>query len=312
MGNYQSKLMSKNGKVIMQLSRELITCNIGERIKTVEEYANIFRTGRGTVQGGLKFLEEEEALKLESRGRLGTYIVKIDYEKLWSISNFGTIMGVMPLPYSKRYEGLATGLYKAFEKAKIPFSLAFMRGASKRLEALKLGKYDFVVTSKLAVNVEMSYFSNIEIAYEFGPKSYVGQHVVIFREKNVTQIEDGMRIGIDTSSPDQYLLTKYECEGKKVEYIETSYNQIIKKIESGEINAAIWNEDEIKEKGLNLNICSLKNVKTINISNMDTIAALVVNKNNDDFKNVVSKFINMNIIKHIQNEVLDGKLIPSY
>lgn len=312
MKDYRTKLMSKNGHVAMLLAKELITYDVGDRIRTIEEYTRKFNTGRGTIQAALKFLQNEKAIILDCRGRLGTFIVDIDYKTLWAISGFGVIMGVMPLPYSKRYEGLATGLYKSFEKANIPFSLAFMRGAGKRLEALNLKKYDFAITSKLAANYEISNYSNIDILHEFGKKSYVGSHKIIFRDSTKSKIEDGMRIGIDTSSPDQYLLTKYECEGKEVKYIETFYNQFIRKLENDEIDAAIWNEDEIKEKSLDLNIRSPKNPKAVEINKNDTVAVLVVNNENKELKTVINKFIDLDVIEGIQKKVLNNEIIPKY
>ena len=255
---YKKKLMSKNGEVTMGLARELISNDVGDRIKTVEQYADNFGTGRGTIQSAIKFLRDEDAITLESRGHLGTFILSMDYKKLWDISDLGTIMGVMPLPYSRRYEGLATGLYKAFEMAAIPFNLAFMRGASKRIETLSFGKYDFVISSKLAPIYKQREYPSIEIIYEFGKNSYVGEHMLIYKGDEGCKIDNGMRIGIDPTSPDQFLLTKYECEGKNVKYVETSYNQITEKLENGEIDVAIWNEDEIIEKGLKYNMAKMK------------------------------------------------------
>lgn len=306
------RLMSKNGEVAMLLARELISYNIGDRIRTVGDYAENFSTGRGTVQSAIKLLEDEGAIGLESRGHLGTFILSIDYKKLWSISDFGVIMGVMPLPYSKRYEGLATGLYKAFEKADIPFSLAFMRGAGKRIQALDMGKYDFAIMSKLAATHEKNKFEFIDIMHIFEEGSYVGEHIILFRDNHVNKIEDGMRIGIDTASPDQFLLTKYECEGKDVKYIETSYNQIVEKLKNKEIDAAVWNEDEIKEKGLKFNTQRLKNPKSLEINKNDTMAVMVINNNNLELKNIIKKFIDMEYIENIQKKVLEGQIIPMY
>lgn len=306
------KLMSKNGEVAMLLARELISYGVGDRIRTVGDYADNFKTGRGTVQSAIKLLENEEALKLESRGHLGTFVLTIDYKKLWNISDFGVIMGVMPLPYSKRYEGLATGLYKAFEKADIPFSLAFMRGAGKRIQALDFGKYDFAITSKLAAAHEKNKFEFIDVMHIFNEGSYVGEHKILFKDDGVNQIEDGMRIGIDTDSPDQFLLTKYECEGKNVKYVETSYNQIVEKLKNKEIDAAVWNEDEIKEKGLKFNMHKLKNPKSLEINKNDTMAVMVINNNNLELENIIRKFIDMDFIEKIQTKVLDGTMIPMY
>lgn len=309
---YKRKLMSKNGEVTMALAREFISYDIGDRIKTIEEYADNFGTGRGTIQSAIKFLRDEGAIELESRGHLGTFILSMDYKKLWNISDLGTIMGVMPLPYSKRYEGLATGLYKAFEIADIPFSLAFMRGASKRIETLDFGKYDFAITSKLAAIYEQNNFSSIEIIYEFGEKSYVGEHIVLYKDGNAYKIDDGMRVGIDLASPDQFLLTKYECEGKSIEYVETSYNQIIEKLENEEIDAAIWNEDEIIEKGLKHNISKLKNPKSLEVDEQAATAVMVTHKDHAEIQNIIRKFINMEIIKNTQKQVISGDIIPMY
>ena len=306
------KLMSKNGEVAMLLARELISYNVGDRIRIVGDYAESFNTGRGTVQSAIKLLENEGAIRLESRGHLGTFILSIDYKQLWNISDFGVIMGVMPLPYSKRYEGLATGLYKTFEKADIPFSLAFMRGAGKRIQALDMGKYDFAITSKLAAIYEKDQFEFVDLMHIFKEGSYVGEHIILFRDNDVNEIEDGMRIGVDTTSPDQFLLTKYECEGKDVKYIETSYNQIVEKLKNKEIDAAVWNEDEIKEKGLEFNTHKLRNPKSLEISKNDTRAVMVINNNNLDLKNIIKKFIDMEEIENIQEKVLEGQIIPMY
>ncbi|MCG8641714.1 MAG: hypothetical protein MI862_18430, partial [Desulfobacterales bacterium] len=263
-------------------------------------------------QSALKFLQETKAVKLESRGHLGTFIKKVDYQRLWEISDLGVIMAVMPLPYSKRYEGLATGFYKAFEQGKIPFSLAFMRGATKRIEALTLGKYNFAIISKLAAILEMERSSNIEIVHEFSPGSYVGNHVIIFRDKSLNQIENEMKVALDPSSTDQIILTSYECEGKDVEYVETPYHQILQKLKNNEIDAAIWNIDEIAEKHLDFNICPLVNPKTKEIDNEDTIATIVASKNNVEFTNILKRFINMDEVEEIQRKVINQEIIPLY
>lgn len=312
MNNYKKKLMSKNGKITIQLAREMLTFQDGARIETVGKYAERFNIARGTVQSALKFLQEIGAIGLESRGHLGTYIIKIDYKKLWEVADFGVIMGVMPLPYSKRYEGLATGLYKTFEKAEIPFSLAFMRGATKRIEALTLGRYNFAVISKLAATLEMRKSSDIEIVHEFREGSYVGNHVIIFRNNKESQICDGMRVALDTTSIDQAILTSYECEGKDVEYVDTPYNQILQKLKNNEVDAAIWNVDEIQEKNLEYNICPLSNPKTKEIDKEDTIATIVVSKDNIDFGDILKKFIKMNEVEETQGKVMNNNIIPIY
>ncbi|WP_201750491.1 GntR family transcriptional regulator YhfZ [Senegalia massiliensis] len=310
MKQYKDKLMSKNGKVIISLAREMLTYYLDDRIKTIKEYSESYNTARGTIQSALKFLQEIKAVKLESRGHLGTYIVDVDYDKLWSVSDFNVIMGVMPLPYSKRYEGLATGFYKNFETRNIPFSLAFMRGSSKRIEALTLGRYNFAITSKLAARLEMRKTSNIEIAYEFGEESYVGRHVIVLRDKDKFEIEENMRVAIDTESIDQIILTSNECKDIDIEYIETPYNQILNKMNNNEIDAAIWNVDEIKEKNLEYNIVPMTNKE--DSTKDDTIAVVVIRKDDKDFSNILNRFIDLYKVEQIQKKVMKDELIPIY
>ena len=140
----------------------------------------------------------------------------------------------MPLPYSKLYEGLATGLYKTFSSKKLPVSIAYMRGAESRLESLLSGRYDFVVMSKLAAQHSISNGANIEIIMNFGKYTYVSEHALIFNDPSNNCIKDGMKIGIDKTSIDHYLITMNQCNGKDVELIDLAYNQIISKVLSGD------------------------------------------------------------------------------
>ena len=311
MQNFKTKLLSKNGIAIMSLAREMLILNVGDRIGTVEQYTEKFDLSRGTIQLGIKFLLNENAIKLEYKGHLGTFIIAIDYKKLWVLADIGTIIGVMPLPYTKRYEGLATGLYKSFESADIPFSLAFMRGASKRIEALNQGRYNFVILSKLAAKLEVRKLGNLEIAYEFPEQSYVGNHVIVLRNK-YNKIENGMKIGIDPDSIDQFLLTCYECEGITVEYVETPYNQILSKIKTKEIDAAIWSGDELKDQTPEYSIAPLQNTKAQIYGKEDTQAVIVVNKKNDYIKDILNKFIDIKQVGILQQKVMNEEILPTY
>lgn len=307
--DFKMQLMQKNGVVAIKLARELMTMVVGDRIATVASYADKYGTARGTVQSALKLLEEHKAIALEPRGHLGTFISYIDYKMLWRFTDLGTIMGVMPLPYSKLYEGLATGLYKSMNDKEIPFSLAYMRGAETRLDALKAERYDFAVVSKLAATYSIKDGAELDIALEFGRYSYVNEHALIFADKHKIKIEDGMRVGLDSTSIDHYLLTIRQCEGKKVKLVELAYNQIITKLNNGEIDAAIWNIDEIVERKLEINYHP---IAANDFNKEDTEAVIVVNKNNYGVKNLLAQFINEEEVAGYQKQVVTGTMIPNY
>src|SRR3712207_8236261 len=52
--------------------------DVGRKVKTTSEYARLLRAGQGTVQKAFKRLEEMQAMVLESRGHLGTYLAAKD------------------------------------------------------------------------------------------------------------------------------------------------------------------------------------------------------------------------------------------
>ena len=312
MASYRDVLMLKNGKIILTLAREFLNYSPGDRIPTIEQYAKRFSAGRGTVQSALKFLQKIGAVALESRGHLGTFVVTISDKVLWEVADFGTIMAVMPLPYSARYEGLATGLSSAFEAAGLPFSLAFMRGATKRINALIEGKYNIAVMSKLAARLEMEKGAPITVMYEFEPHTYVQDHVVVFRDSAATKIEAGMRVAIDPASVDQLILTCYECQGIEVNYIETPYTQILQKLDSGQLDAAVWNLDEVREKNLAYNLCPLAKEKSRKVARDDTIAVLVVKSEESMAIKFLKRCLDFDHIKKVQQQVLKREIIPAY
>lgn len=300
--------MQKNGIAAMRMSRELIILSAGDRIDTVDNYSKKFSTSRGTIESVLKRMEGQKAIDLDKRGHLGTFINYINYTRLWGFTNYGTLMGVMPLPYSKLYEGFATGLHSVVRENGFPFGLAYMSGADTRIIVLEEERYDFAIVSKLAALYSIAKGHEIEIALEFGKHTFVNQHAIIFSDLNNDDIKDGMKIGIDRSSIDQYVLTLQQCEGKNIQFVDLEYNQIISKLQKNEIDAAVWNVDEINEGQINLKYCKLKNSSNED----DTNAVLVVKKNNYGLKQFIQKFIDIEKVKEIQRKVVSGNIIPSY
>ena len=204
-------LFSKNGLAAKQIAEMLIPINEGERIPRVEDFGTQLSIGRGTVQGALKVLESLHAVQLESRGHLGTFVVKRNLHLLKEIAGVGELMGAMPLPYSTLYEGLATGLIEVSDQLMNGINLVYMRGSKQRVEGLKSRRYDFIVLSQLAAEEEMKHDDQLTVALDFGPKTYVTSHKVFLADPKKTKIESGMRVGIDYSSLDQSKITLLEC-----------------------------------------------------------------------------------------------------
>ncbi|MGI6607697.1 MAG: GntR family transcriptional regulator YhfZ [Erysipelotrichaceae bacterium] len=301
-------LLSKNGYVAIIIAKEFLKCNVGEKVPTVTQLSEKYQLARGTVQNALKSLQKYDAIRLDAKGHKGSYLVKKNMPVLLKFAGINSIVGVMPLPYSKRYEGLASGLMVTLENFyNIPASMAFMRGARNRIGMLLSDRYDFAIISKLAAQRIIDEDGNIIIALSFGPYSYLSEHVIIFSSEKHNEIEDGMRVGIDNDSVDQKILTEEVCKDKKVEYVNYGYSQILQRVIQGDIDAAIWNKDEIDEK-----LCEVKYHPIETIGSAANEAVLVVSKEKPELASLLEEIIDPKTVTNIQQLVLKGRITPSY
>ena len=305
----QSKLMQKLGIAITSLAVEFLPLNEGDRIKTVAELAEIYETARGTIQSAIKFLKEEEAITLESRGHLGTFIKEIDYIKLLELTGIKSLVGVMPLPYSKRYEGLATGIYKCLNENGVNTNLAFMRGSNHRLKALEDGRYDFAVTSRLTADFYLENFKDIQIVKAFGSFSYVNEHIIVVSENFNGEFKKGTKVGIDTSSIDQFMLTKKYFEGLEVQYVPLNYNHFLSSIKDNKIDAAIWNLDDLQDRAEDIKFIPLDREKN---DIKDTEAVIIANKKNSIVPVLFTRLLEVNEVREYQKLVMEKRIMPQY
>lgn len=306
--NLNTNLFSKNGYAIAYLAKKFISYDIDDRISTITQYSKEIGLSRGTIQSSLKYLVNKNAISLESRGHMGTFLKDRSLSKLLEISGVHFLIGTMPLPYSKRYEGLSTGITKSFENnINIPLNMAYMRGAKKRIEMVENGRCDFAITSKYSALEAIKKNKDIEIVKELKPHSFLSKHVLLFRKNSLNEIKDGMNAGIDKSSIDQENLTKKFCEGKDINFINISYNQLIDKIISGEIDFSVWNGDEIKDK--------YRNIETEDIDinyDLNTIAVILADRNRSEIKKILQDYIDPEYVENIQMQVLNNEMMPRY
>lgn len=293
-----------HGDSVPALARGLLASFAGARFD-MEEYSH--QLDRGQVGAALNFLIEQGAVSFQ-----GEKVLNLDYPLLWQHSSFGTVMALMPLPFSLRFEGLATGLHLAFAEAGIPFRLGFMRGATMRLEALLEGRCDFSVTSKMTARLDMEQGVPLTLIHAFGFRTFVKEYVVAFRDPGAREIVSGMRIALDPVSIDQTILTSYECEGKDVEFVEAPYVQSLQKLASDQLDAVIWSLDELEERGHGFNIQPLSDRSPRRVAGEDTAAVLATSRDKADLGKILVQLVDFDKVQRIQNQVLMGKMKPSY
>lgn len=305
---YREMLLSKNGLATLYLSREFLKVAINQKIPTVTEFSEKLDLSRGTVQNSMRFLQDNQAIELVPRGHMGTYMEKKNTRILLEFAGITSIVGVMPLPYSRKYEGFATGLISALENQyNLPASLAYMRGAKNRVSMVLAGRYDFAVVSKYAAMQFIEMGHELVIVKEFGPYSYLSEHVLVFHDNQAKGIVNGMRVGVDLDSLDQQNLTEKACLGKKVEFVPVDYSQILQHIQTGNIDAAIWNRDEITDKKMEINHIplTLEDLR-------DTEAVILCLKGSDEIVSLLNEIIDIDVVLDTQRLVLEHKLTPSY
>jgi len=299
-----TKYIKKNGTAIIQIARYLLTTKVSDRLKTIDELSEEIGCSVGYVTKAIKHIENESAVHLSRQGRNGTIISALDYKCLVELSDIGNLVCAMPLPYTKHYEGLASGLKQQI--LTVPLYFAHMRGAGVRAECLKNGVYDIAIMSKLASEKYIAE-GELDIAIELGIHSYVPEHRLIYRQGEKGTIR---RVGVDPKSPDQKLLTEMYYQNDDIEVVSTPYNECLKKISDGEIDAAIWyasRQDSIESLGL----CEAPLDKEADFSKA-SIGVLMVRKNSRYLKTMLTNIINIPEILDHQNQVISGKIVPTY
>lgn len=299
-------LLHRYGSVAEELARRLASLRAGERLASVGDLAAEFGTGRGTIQAALRLLVEEGAVELERRGSLGTFISRLDYPKLLARAGLSTVIGVMPIAYSLRLAGLATGLTKVFAQAEVPLVLAQLRGGKSRIQFLRTGRCDFAIASRLAWETEAE-AGDLQLVLSFGPGSNVGDHVLLVRA-GAAGITDGMRVGVDPTSHDHMRLTRSECQGRSVELVEISYAQAVPKLLAGEIDAAIW------DGGAPLLSGSLQTLPLRHQGEAagDTEAVLLIRAADAALGDLIRSRIKPEAVAAIQQRVVEGAEMPAF
>ena len=304
-----NELYQKTGIAVNRLAQDLLTRKKGDRIPSISEYQEKFGVSRGTVQNSLNYLKERQAVSLVSRGHMGTFIDSLDYPRLQECSFNKEILGSMPLPYSLCYRGLATALFQVMSP--YAFNLVYARGSGSRIKLLMSDVCQFSVCSLYAAEEAVRANGDIEIALDLGPGTYLTRHMLIFRDPEKKNIESGMRVAYDRDSMDHRHLTELMVSGVPgVILTEMKAHQTVKAIQTGQVDAGVWNLDDILESGYTgLNMVPIPiTAETAKYSS----AAFVVSRSNQEIAQLLRQTIRPDVVRQIQQAVRDGRIDADY
>lgn len=299
-----SGFIKKEGMALTILARYLLGEQCGNRLKTIDELAGICGTSVGLTQAALKTLESSGAIRLERRGRNGSFLTAVENKALLAYVDISNVVCAMPLPYTRLYEGLASGLKVQFEG--IPFYYAHMRGADIRVECLLNGVYDMAVVSRLAAESYLVH-NSLCIALSLGPHTYVGEHQFICRAGKAASVR---RVGLDNRSADQKILTEVYFGSREVEYVNISYHESLSRIVKGEIDAVIWNmATEVKLSELGLETIPLRGDPRF----LQATEAVVLTRGDDYLmQHLLRTVVDPSSLLAHQQCVVDGVREPNY
>lgn len=301
-------ILSQGGNCSVRLARYLLTLNVQDRLIPKAELALRYQLGVGTIQASLHKLQDVGAVRLVSRGHLGTFVEELDKNMLWKFSMYGYIRGTMPLPYSNVLAGLATGLRSAFPDEGMMLRMSYMRGSRVRIKNLQAGLDDFTVCSKLAAHRAMEEDGTLTVYLDFGSGTYLGDSVFLMRKG--AKLTAGTRLGVDASSYDHETLSRLACQGIDVTFIPVGYNTLFRMIREGKIDGALWSLRDMDGHRFEGDIVTLPHL-TDDIRDAGTAVVLTRAQNREKMQAVWPLFDKKAILKH-QKDVVDEKEIPNY
>lgn len=299
--------MGKTVDAVQVLARAVMSIPVGGQVPTTLELAKDAKTGNGTIQSALRQLEATGAVNISAHGSFGRRVVAKDLAALWTASGRGTLTGVLPLPESREFAGLATALSESAERRGIPLQLLFRQGSKLRLKFLESERVDFTLMSA-AVALGQSAPTT---ALALGPHTYYRKDSVVVITAFGAEVGSPKRVPVDRNSSDHQRLT--EREFPDAELVDTPYSFIPELVVSGEFQAAVWHQSNSSPLlvASGIGIHPLRRPRDGESDALDR-AALVWRSGDTAVGGIISEFFEASALERIQNEVMNGTRIPQY
>lgn len=274
----------------------------GERILSVRDLSAGLHVSVGAVSNILNSMQEEGFVRIEKRGRMGSFLIEQSLSRLYNLMNRGPIVIAMGLPMHRRFEGLATATKRLVERMGIDLYFIFMRGAQARLQALHDNRCHAALMSCLSAEAYMK--RENEILFTLPETSWISEYGVFYRPSK----RDILRVGVDLRSYDHVYLTNNEF-GDKVEQKSVSYIRLMQLLKNDEIDAIVWNKDQeedLTNQGIEyrpLSQCT---------EGKELLASFVGKKGNHVAARVLSVMEDTEEFMRIQRQVVNGEIPPEY
>jgi hypothetical protein len=306
-GDIGAALQSKSALVAKAIALDMVALEKGAHFPPVSEYAKRFAVGTGTVQTALAYLQEIGAMELETRGRLGTVVSGRDLGRLWRVATDRPVLCCLPMPYSRIFEGLSTGMREGFRRASLNLAFIHVDGSLERVNAVLRGEADFGILSRLAAELAVEQGSRIALVCSLGRGSFIQRHVIVTREGDAPRVADGITVGIDPSSIDQPYITRLLCGERDVRVREVRYVDFEQLLLAREIDLIVWHSDDTTSlRSPGLARAPLPASLLRRLGGRNTQATAVARADDPAIQSIVSAAVSVELVRRVQAQVIRG------
>jgi hypothetical protein len=263
----------------------------------------------GATQEALARFEVDGAISVNRQRREST-LVRRALGDLWSAAEGGPLILALPLPSTRRIEGLATGIKAQLAQAGVEAYLVFVRGSHQRMLALRQQRCHAVVMSALAAKELCG--PEEETILELPVGSFVKEHRVYVTRDRATH-DEPLRVVMDRDSLDFQLLTELEFRNSGATFVPATYMQFPRLIAERRAEAVIWDVEEAESR-----MPSFVQDRPLSQRVLDQIgdrnlrAACVVRASDLSVQHVLTACLDPTTVMTIQREVVESQRLPEY
>ena len=298
--------MRKTDSAREVVARALLSLQIGQQLPTTRDLTVKAGAGSGTIQVALQSLEDAGLVVTTAHGRQGRRLVSSKVPALWEASGRGPLTGVMPLPESREFAGLATAISATASMANLPLQLLFRQGGNTRSKYLDSELVDFSVSSEGAARESLETRSTLPLGSH---TYYAKDSVVVITAKN-RKPHPTDRVAIDRNSADHTMLTT--AEFPHADLVDVPYLFIAEAVATGEVDAAVWHRTTssplMTAVGLSIHELSNPDARRDGYSE----GAIVWRSKDNGVERLLRDLIDLDMLRAIQKEVMDGLRVPQF
>lgn len=299
--------MGKSSDAVSVLANAALSLPLGAQVPTTTELARLAGTGAGTVQAALRTLELSGAIRTSSHGSSGRRLTAKVLPDLWAASGRGVLTGVLPLPDTREFAGLATGLSEAAERAGLPLQLLFRQGSAVRLRFLESKRVDFTVASAAVAHSLGGQTTSLTL----GPHTFYRKQSVVVITRTGQEVGKPTRVPVDRNSTDHVTLTRREFPD--ADMVDTPYAFIPESVVNGDFEAAVWHQSNSSPLlvAAGIRIHALQHPPTSESEALDR-ASIMWSSNDAAVGGIIRGLFDPATLETVQKEVMDGRRIPQF